>query len=834
MIDNMKDMIAAMRDRVNAMGIKMQCPPDGILKAQVAIVAEAPGDREVSLGQPLVGSSGRVLWEALGKYGLRRTGVYTTNVVKRQLAFMQGKDNIGADEMQHWQALLRWELAHLPNLKYVLVLGNPALQAVVGESGVMQWRGSVVNTSIKYVETYADKPPVVLTKDVTCVVSYNPAMVIREPKTEPVFRMDMHKLHRVMSGKFQQHNITHHINPSPTEAIEWIDKMQDERLPIAFDIETMSGETACVGFANNPHEGMCVNFRDWRTNRWSVADERMVRMRMQQLFGDANAHFVAQNGMFDITWLWHKDRIRVHRVWFDTMLAHHTLYSQLPHGLGFLTAQYTDHPYYKDDGKDWREGGDIDMFWRYNVKDCCITRMAQMKMENELAKFGQSDFFFNHVMRLQPHLARMTVGGLLVDAPFKEQLTVELSERVAELKEEFNQYARLATQRPDIVINPDSPKQLARLFFKDLRLVGRGTKTDEANRKRMHDHPGTGQHARSMLKTLNEYKKEAKFLGTYANMTIDEDGRVRCEYKQTGVQSAPGRLSSAQVMWGSGGNLQNWPERAHRMVIADKDYVFLYFDLSQAEARVVGWLANIETWIEQFEKARFDGSFDCHVALASDMFGIPYEDVPTYDRDEDGNVTLRFIAKRCRHGLNYRMAADRLAETTGLSPVRAREAYHLYHAASPELREWWASLEHEIRKTRQLVSPKGRVLRIMERLSDEAMEAMVAFKPQSTIGDHVCEAIYRSEDDEDWPTRARMCLNIHDALIALVHKDDVHQAAKVMKKHAEAPIMIEGRPLIIPAEFAVSMLQDGHHRWSSLKKVKHLDDLTRVMAQEAA
>ena len=113
------------------------------------------------------------------------------------------------------------------------------------------------------------------------------------------------------------------------------------------------------------------------------------------------------------------------------------------------------------------------------------------------------------------------------------------------------------------------------------------------------------------------------------------------------------------------------------------------------------------------------------------------------------------------------------------------------------------------------------------------MEAMVAFKPQSTIGDHVCEAIYMCEDDDDWPMYARMALNIHDALIALVHKDHVHQAAKVMKKHAESPIMVNGRPLIIPADFAVSVPQRGYHRWSSLKKVKHLDQITDVMKEAA-
>lgn len=833
-LSSIKDMLIAIRARCGAMDLKLQCGCDGAVNARVAIVAEAPGEREVTMGMPLVGGSGQVLWTALRRYNVKRTDVYITNVIKRQLlSANDSKIVIGADELQHWQELLRWELTQLPNLDTVLILGGPAMHALTGESGITQWRGSVVPFELRHVETFPNQPPQVRKRALTGVITYNPAFVLREPKTEPVFKMDLHKLDRVLKGQFKPHAITYHINPSPTDAVLWMHEMRTGGLPVAFDIETMSGETACVGLANNAHEGMCINFRDQDRNRWTMEKELDVRYWLQQLFMHPDVQFVAQNGMFDCTWLWYKDRIRVKPLWFDTMLAHHTLYSQLPHGLGFLCAQYTNHPFYKDDGKDWREGGDIDVFWRYNVTDVCITRACQLRMENELAQFGQSRFFFEHVMRLQPHLVRMTVSGLRVDAPFKEQLTHELTEQVQRLREQFQIAARLATHNADLTVNPDSPHQLARLFFKDLRLVGRGSSTDAINRKRMYDHPQTGERARAMLDALNAYKRDAKFLSTYAEMKIDPDGRVRCEYKQTGVQSAPGRLSSAAVMWGSGGNLQNWPDRAHRMVIADDGYVFLYFDLSQAEARVVGWLANIDTWIEQFEKARFDGSFDCHRALASDMFGIPYDEVPTADREADGAPTLRYIAKRCRHGLNYRMAADKLAETTGLALPRAREAYNLYHSTSPELRQWWAALEHEVRKDRLLVSPKGRVLRIMERLTEEALESIVAFKPQSTIGDHVCEVIYRAEDDDLWPRHARMCLNVHDALVALVRRDSVMAAAQVMKRHAEAPIMVNGKPLIIPAEFAVSTVEDGYHRWSSLKKVKSLDQLSDMLREVA-
>ena len=67
------------------------------------------------------------------------------------------------------------------------------------------------------------------------------------------------------------------------------------------------------------------------------------------------------------------------------------------------------------------------------------------------------------------------------------------------------------------------------------------------------------------------------------------------------------------------------------MFIADQGYAFGYFDLSQAEARYVGWEAGIEGWMEQFEKARVDRSYDTHRALASELFDIPYDEVPTYD-----------------------------------------------------------------------------------------------------------------------------------------------------------------------------------------------------------
>lgn len=826
-----RELMQAFNNRADTMSLKSDVLMDGSVASQIAIVAEAPGEREVSMKLPLVGTSGRFLWDVLKKQNISRQHVYITNVVKRRLSFPMGsnphKEPINKQELMGWIDLVRWELAQLPNLKYVLVLGNYALRALSGMTGITNWRGSVLSVKLD------NGRPIKL------VCANNPAAILREPKLEIVFRFDVAKLTRVMEGRHNPPTITAHINPSYDDAMDWIDQMHAAP-KVSFDIETMGNETACVGLACNANEGMCINFRTQTQNRYTLEQEYNLRKRLSELLYQSNVKLVAQNGVFDSYWLWYKDRIRVSPIYMDTLLAHHTLYSQLPHSLGFLTSQYTDHPFYKDDGKSWRNDGDIDAFWEYNVKDACVTYAVAEKLEKELDAQGMSKFFFSHVMRLQAHLVTMTVGGVLIDKPLKSTIAENLHTQVANLEVLFHEAVHEAVGDNTYNPSPRSPKQLQELFFRRLKLIGQGTSTNAANRLRMMDHPRTPPAAVKMLTVLDEYKAEDKFLSTYAEMSIDPDNRVRCEYKQYGTTSAPGRLSSAKVMWGSGMNLQNQPERAYPMFIADEGYGFGYFDLAQAEARVVGWEARITSWMEQFERARFDGEYDCHRALAAEMYDIPYDSVPKHDREEDGTPTLRFIAKRCRHGLNYRMMAARLAETTGLSLHVATAAFHKYHRKVPELSPWWKSLEQEVRDTRCLYNAMGRRLMFLERLTPEALESIVAFKPQSLIGDKVSSVIYLSHDDEGWPEHSRIVLNIHDALIVQAPLSKIDTCLKIMKKHAESPVYIHGEPLIIPADCKKSVAtvwkasadlngthtikyrQDGYglHRWYGMKKVQ--------------
>ena len=171
---------------------------DGPLSASIAIVGEGPGETELRHPQrlPFVGGSGNLLWDSIRPYGLGRTGVYTTNVVKRQISLSRkGNERhiVHRDELDKWIGMLKWELEQLPNCTTIFAMGNYALEAVLGESGITNWRGSVINAEL----------PNGRKGRVVC--AFNPAYAIRELKYEPVFRMDCKKLDLVARNVFREY-----------------------------------------------------------------------------------------------------------------------------------------------------------------------------------------------------------------------------------------------------------------------------------------------------------------------------------------------------------------------------------------------------------------------------------------------------------------------------------------------------------------------------------------------------------------------------------------------------------------------------------------------------
>jgi uracil-DNA glycosylase family 4 len=478
---------------------------DGPVTSSIVIVGEGPGETELRHPQrlPFVGGAGHLLWDSLRSFGINRTNVYVTNVVKRQISLSRkGNERhiVHRDELDRWIGMVKWELEQLPNCTIVFAMGNYALEAILGGAGVTNWRGSVINTTL----------PNGRRGRVVC--AFNPAYAQRELKFEPVFRMDCHKLDLVNRNVFREHRVDANINPTFGVAMDYIRKLKKSDKPVSFDIETMNTtETVCYGLSNNAHEAMCINLRDAEGNRFSTHQERQILLAIQDL---CDSHrIIAQNGSFDSYHVWLRDTLRV-RIWFDTLLAHHTLYPQLPHSLAFLVSQYTTHPFYKDDGKKWKEGGDIDSYWVYNCTDAALTYACYEKLAKELHQQGQEKFFFGHVMRAQPHLVAAAVHGVKVDLGIKGPLTDQVNRDVDNYKAEFHRLAQQAVEDDEYFPNPSSPMQLQELFFDKLRLNGKGRSTDEANREVIMRDSRTPPLVREMMGALNRFKKEDKFRGT--------------------------------------------------------------------------------------------------------------------------------------------------------------------------------------------------------------------------------------------------------------------------------------------------------------------------------
>lgn len=815
------DMQAEIARRCTAAGLDLQVPGAGSPSAKFIIIAEAPGDTEVQAKMPLVGASGAYLWKELARIGISRNQCYVTNVVKRRLNTKANvkEEKIAKSELNHWETILRYELSNLENGRYMLLLGGYACSAVTGFTGVEKWRGSSFEYSKE--SGYGCNGRM--------LVAYNPAYILREPSKELAFKIDVSRFGRIINNTYKPHVISPIINPTFKEAIEYVKDLTASPKEISFDIETINNETACIGVTNENHSGMCIAFRDSSTSVYTVAEETEIRIALARMFAAPNTRIVAQNGNFDSYWLWYKDRLKVPHIHADTLLAHHTLYPSLPHSLGFLTTQYTEHPYYKDEIDTWRSVGDINKFWEYNVKDICITRYCYEKLDAELKQQKLDKFFYEHVMRLQHDLVTMTVNGVLIDESLRAKIETDLKAHLRELEANFTEAVRVCTGDPELFVNPNSPLQLKKLFFEKLKLVGRGVSTNEKNRNNIMLHPKTPPAVREMLTLLDTFKGEYKFYSTYAKAKADEDSRMRSEWRQWGVQSAPGRLSSSAVMWGSGANLQNIPARAKEMFIAPRGYGFAYFDLKQAEAMYVAYRWNVKKLKSNFERALVDDSYDIHRANAVDIFKVPYEEVPTFDFDEHHRSTLRYKSKRCVHGLNYRLQPDGLAQSAGIPLLDAMRAHRMYHAAFPEVSQAWDKLIKQVLRDKCLYNCYGRRWVLLERVegNEDALKSIVAFDPQSTIGDKVARTIYLCHSDPEWPRDrdgnllAAVTIDIHDALLAVAPLDLLMKVGRIMKKHAEEPLDIDGQKLIIPAEVGLSQPdKEGIHRWSSIKKMK--------------
>lgn len=136
----------------------------------VMVIGEAPGATEDREGTPFAGDAGRKLRDLLGQAGLSPQSCYLTNAVKCRPPKNRAP-RLG--EIRACASFLRAELQEV-RPAYLVLLGNTALQAVLGRKGITNERGRLVCWEGKQV-----------------LPTFHPAAVLRQPDRLAVVRGDL-------------------------------------------------------------------------------------------------------------------------------------------------------------------------------------------------------------------------------------------------------------------------------------------------------------------------------------------------------------------------------------------------------------------------------------------------------------------------------------------------------------------------------------------------------------------------------------------------------------------------------------------------------------------
>ena len=123
-------------------------PPRGPSNPKIAIIGEIPGLRENAAREPFVGPSGLVLENCLLSAGIQgRDSVLLDNAVPfyykslPKLLALSG----ATEQFLVWAEELRSRL-RASSAQVIIPVGNAALEALTGETGIHKWRGSILES----------------------------------------------------------------------------------------------------------------------------------------------------------------------------------------------------------------------------------------------------------------------------------------------------------------------------------------------------------------------------------------------------------------------------------------------------------------------------------------------------------------------------------------------------------------------------------------------------------------------------------------------------------------------------------------------------------------
>lgn len=279
-------------------------------------------------------------------------------------------------------------------------------------------------------------------------------------------------------------------------------------------------------------------------------------------------------------------------------------------------------------------------------------------------------------------------------------------------------------------------------------------------------------HEVSIVKSILEFRKYEKLLGTYAVGIYnqrDSDDIVHCSINQT--EATTGRMSITKPA------LQTLPKkdkRIRRMFIPDPDFELYFMDLDQVEYRLFAHYAKIPSLIEAIKMG-----YDVHAATAAMIFHVDLAKLlqGLHDFENSNNntealqhyVDMRNKGKTINFALIYGVGIDHLS---GLLKCTVTEATNLkvtYFAQLPEAKTFIATV-HQVIKSRGFVKNfYGRRRRLDTNDCYKAPNALVQGCAADYIKDKLVDMFKYLMH---YQLKTRLLLPVHDEIIISSHKQE--------------------------------------------------------------
>jgi len=366
-------------------------------------------------------------------------------------------------------------------------------------------------------------------------------------------------------------------------------------------------------------------------------------------------------------------------------------------------------------------------------------------------------------------LFRMEHRGVLVDPAKLKQMSDEMGAEHKRLEQEMYTMAGYE-------FNIGSPAQLSEVLFTKLQLPTTGIKkgktgysTGQSELDKLR-----GQHP--IIELIEQSRELAKLKNTYTDSLpklADEHNRIHTTFNQD--VAATGRLSSTNP------NLQNIPIRSElgRKIrdafVADGDKVLVSADYSQFELRLAAALAGDINLINDF-----NGDVDVHTKTASDVYGIPMDDVTKNQRRD---------AKVINFGVLYGMSPHGLAAQTGMTFGQAKEFIDQYFTLRAPIRQL---IDNTLTKARtegyvetffgrRRPTPDIQSSNFMVRAGAERAAANMPI--QGTEADLMKLAMLRV--DEKLGDLGDQVLQIHDSILIECPEENAEKVAEILKTTME-------------------------------------------------